>query len=132
MKKARGWARAKTAGAHLMRLGAWYPIVDERHSSIVVLGIARRNVPVPRDLVEITREAPQQFCVVRRSPEDHNPARGTPDDVGSMYVVCPSSGTRVPLAGEPDQLECPSCGELHPVDWNAPSAAKFTVGGVSV
>lgn len=119
MKKARGWARAKPAGAHLMRLGAWYPIVDERNPTMVVLGIARRNVPVPRDLVGITREAPQQFSVVHRSLDDPNPARGTPDDVGLTYAVCPSSGTRVPLTGQPEHLECPSCGELHPVDWEA-------------
>ena len=130
-KKARGWARAKSAGSHLMRLGAWYPIVDERHSSILVLGIARRNVPVHRDLLEITREAPQKFSVVHRCPEDHNPARGTADDVGSTYAVCPSSSTRVPFTGEPDRLKCPSCSEPHPVDWDAASVAKFTVGGVS-
>ena len=131
MKKFRGWARAKPAGAHIMRLGAWYPIVDERNPSLIVLDIARRNVPVPSDFVEITREAPQQFSVVHRSPEDHNPARGTPDDVGYIYAVCPSSGTRVRLTGEPDHLECPSCGELHRVDWTAASVANLSVGGVS-
>ncbi len=29
MKKTRGWARVKPAGAHIMRLGAWYQIVDQ-------------------------------------------------------------------------------------------------------
>ncbi len=121
MKKSRGWARVKPAGAHLMRLGAWYQVVDQRHPSLIVLDIAGRNVPVFRDLVEITRVAPRRFSVVYRSPDDPNPARGTPDDVGSTYVVCPSSGTRVPLTRQPEHLTCPSCRQLHPVDWEAPS-----------
>ena len=132
MKKTRGWARAKPAGAHIMRLGAWYQIVDERNPSLIVLDIARRTVPVPRDLVEITREAPVQFSVVYRSLDDHNPARGTPGDVGLTYAVCPSSSTRVPLAGQPEHLECPSCGQLHPVDWEAVQVTNPTGGGVSV
>ncbi len=132
MKKTRGWARAKPAGADSMRLGAWYQIVDERNPSLIVLDIARRNVPVPSDLVEITREAPQQFSVVHRSLDAPNPARGTPDYVGLTYAVCPSSGTRVPLTGQPGHLECPSCGELHPVDWEAAHAASPAGGAVSV
>ncbi len=66
MRKTNGWATAKPAGAHIMRLGAWYKIVDERNPTLVVLDIARRNVPVPRDFVEISREAPQRFTVVYR------------------------------------------------------------------
>ncbi len=110
MKKTRGWARVKPAGAHIMRLGAWYQIVDERKPSLIVLDIAGRNVPVRRDLVELIREPPQRFSVVHRSVDDRNPARGTPDDVGATYAVCPSSGTRVPLNRHPVHLECPSCG----------------------
>ena len=121
MKKTRGWARAKPAGAHIMRLGAWYQIVDERNPSLIVLDIAGRHIPVRRDLVEITREAPQRFSVVYRSVDDRNPARGTLDDVGPTYAVCPSSSTRVPLIRQPEHLECPSCGGVHAVDWEAPS-----------
>ncbi len=132
MRKTNGWATAKPAGAHIMRLGAWYKIVDERNPTLVVLDIARRNVPVPRNFVEISREAPQRFTVVYRSLEDHNPARGTAEDVGPTYAVCQSSGTRVPLTGQPEHLECPSCGQLHPVDWEAAHVTNPTGGGVSV
>ena len=131
MRKTSGWATAKPAGAHIMRLGAWYKIVDERSPTLVVLDIARRNVPVPRDLVEISREAPQRFRVVYRSIEDHNPARGTPEDVGPTYAVCPSSGARVSLTGCPEHLECPACGQQHPVDWDAAHLTNPTEDGVS-
>ncbi len=120
MKKTRGWARVKPAGAHIMRLGAWYQIVNQRNPSLIVLDVAGRNVPVRRDLVEITREAPQRFSVVYRSLDDPNPALGTPDDVGPTYAVCPLSGTRVPLTSQPEFLTCPTCRQLHPVDWEAP------------
>ncbi len=55
MKKTRGWARVKPAGAHLMRLGAWYQVVDQRHPSLIVLDIAGRNVPVFRDPARVVR-----------------------------------------------------------------------------
>lgn len=121
MKKTRGWARVKRAGAaHIMRLGAWYQIVDERNPSLIVLDIAGRDVLVRGDLVELTREAPQRFSVVYRSLDDPNPALGTPDDVGPTYAVCPSSGTRVRLTRQPEHLKCPSCGQDHLLDWEAP------------
>ena len=83
MSKARGWARAKRAGAHIMRLGAWYPIVDESKSVLVILNIGGRNAPIPRDLLEITHKEPQRFSVVYRSLEDEDTFRWKPKDVGN-------------------------------------------------
>jgi hypothetical protein len=121
MRRSQGWARARLPGAHIMRLGAWYQIVDEGNPSQIVIDIAGRKIPVDRDLVDVTGEAPQRFGVVYRSVDDRNPACGSPDDVGPTYAVCPASSTRVPLINQPDYLECPSCGGVHPVDWEAPS-----------
>lgn len=115
-----------------MRLGAWYQIVNDKTPTMVVLDIARRNVAVPRDFVDIKREVPEQFSVVSRSPDDPNPAKGTQHDLGTLYAVCPSSGTRVALEGQPEHLECPSCGHLHRVDWEGATSTTPTSDGAAV
>src|SRR5438552_3892763 len=51
--QAKGWARVGRAGAHLLRRGAWYPVVRISSSHIVVLDVNRRNVPVDRRFLEI-------------------------------------------------------------------------------
>ena len=132
MRRSRGWAQAKPMGAHLMRLGAWYQIVDDRDPTLVVLDIARRNVPVHRDLVEIAEQVPELFSVVLRAPDDPNPARGTRDDLGPTYAVCPATGTRVPFTGHPEHLECPGCEELHPLDWDGATSTNPTPNRIAV
>ena len=113
MRRSQGWARARGPGAHLMRLGAWYQVLGNS-ANLVVLDIARRNVAIPRDLLQISPLRPERFSVVPRSPSKR---RGKSDDSSSTYAVCPVSGTRVGLSGHPDSIECPSCGHRGAVDW---------------
>ncbi len=114
MRRSRGWARVKPQGAHIMRLGAWYQIVGNTTPNLVVLDIARRNVAIPSDLLQISPRRPERFSVVPRSPSKRS---GKPDDSASGYAVCPVSGTRVRLLGHPESIECPSCGHRGAVDW---------------
>ncbi len=114
MRRSEGWARARPQGAHIMRLGAWYKVAGNTASNLVVLEIARRNVAIPRDLLQISPDRPERFSVVRRSPSNLG---GKSDDSASTYAVCPVSGTRVPLLGHPESIECPSCGHRGAVDW---------------
>jgi hypothetical protein len=114
MRRNRGWARARPHGAHIMRLGAWYKVVGNTAPNLVILEIARRNVAIPRDLLQISSDRPERFSVVRRSPSNLG---GKSDDSASTYAVCPVSGTRVPLSGHPESIECPSCGHRGSVDW---------------
>ena len=120
MTRSRGWARVAPqeagagAGAHLMRLGAWYQIVGNPAPTLVVLDIARRNVAIPSDLLQISPRRPERFSVVPRSPSKRS---GKPDDSAAGYAVCPVSGTRVRLSGHPESIECPSCGHRGVVDW---------------
>ncbi len=116
MTRSRGWARVapQEAGAHLMRLGAWYQIVGNPAPSLVVLDIARRNVAIPSDLLQISPHRPEGFSVVPRSLSKLSEKS---DDSASIYAVCPVSGTRVRLSGYPDSIECPSCGHRGAVDW---------------
>ncbi len=113
MRRSRGWARARPHGAHIMRLGAWYQVLGNS-ANLVVLDIARRNVAIPSDLLQISPHRPERFSVVPRSLSKLSEKS---DDSASIYAVCPVSGTRVRLSGYPDSIECPSCGHRGAVDW---------------
>lgn len=112
-----GWARVRPPGAHLLRRGAWYPVVNSNGRGLVILNVGHRNIPVLRAALEIRRSRSDHFSVVMRRPGDPNPARGTPGDLGLTYAVCPCSSARVRLAGQPLQLVCPRCGNEHLVEW---------------
>src|SRR5438034_7395123 len=67
---AKGWARVGRPGAHLLRRGAWYPVVRISSSHIVVLDVNRRNVPVDRRFLEIRYHPPERWSVVRCEPRE--------------------------------------------------------------
>ena len=132
MRRSEGWARVAPqearAGAHLMRLGAWYQIVGNPAPTLVVLDIARRNVAIPRDLLQISPLRPERFSVVPRSPSK---LRGKSDDSSSTYAVCPVSGTRVRLSGHPESVECPNCGHRGAVVWRSLPTRPTLIQGTS-
>lgn len=98
------------------RLGVWYPVVS-RGASRVVLEVHGRRLDLPADLVEIRDRRPDRFTVVYRTATDPNPAVGTTKDLGRVYAVCPVSGTRVRLYGQPEEIECPVCQHTGEVAW---------------
>ena len=114
MRQSRGWARVRAQGENIMRLGAWYEVVGSAGRNLVVLDVARRNVAIPRNLLQISTRRPERFSVVSRSPSILG---GKSRDSASPYAVCPVSSTRVLLSGHPESIECPSCGHRGAVDW---------------
>ena len=102
----------------MLRRGAWYPVVIDNRYQLVVLGVAQRNVAVPRDRLQIRQHLPRHFSVVIRTPDDHNPVKGTAADLGPTYAVCPSSRSRVRIEGRPDHVECPFCGHREAIAWD--------------
>ena len=138
MTETLGWARLGSPDSSasqswpelvppVSRRGAWYPVVDKVESkrapepdgdrTMYVLDIGPWRLAVPANILEVRKDLPEEFSVVVRSPDDPNPTRGTPADLGTTYAVCPQSRCRVRLVGHPEKLECPCCGEEHPVDW---------------
>src|SRR5260370_35365869 len=89
--QAKGWARVGKPGAHLLRRGAWYPVVRISSSHIVVLAVNRRNVPVDRRFLEIRYHPPEPWSIVRREPRELQ-------RVGRLfpltYAVCPAGRHR--------------------------------------
>ena len=133
-----GWARLSAPDASasqgwpelvppVSRRGAWYPVVDivqpkastgpDDDWPLYVLDIGQWRLAVPANILEVRKTLPDQFSVVVRLPTDPNPVRGTPSDLGTTYAVCPQSRCRVRLVGHPEELQCPCCGEEHPVAW---------------
>jgi hypothetical protein len=91
-------------------------VVNQGPGESVTLILANRPVRVPARLLEVRRERPLRFTVVRRPSGELGRERGK-NDLGRMYAVCPASGHRVRLFGEPRQLECPECGFRGEVAW---------------
>jgi hypothetical protein len=113
------WARTYPAGAGPLRRGAWYPAIQEGNGedNEVLVDVGARRIAIHTQMVELRPTIPSGFSVVERSPADPNPARGTPDDLGHVYAVCPVSRTRVRLGTNDDVLTCPDCGYEGVVTW---------------
>jgi hypothetical protein len=116
------WGRVRAPGATVLRRGAWYPVLLAGYANRVVLDAGSRGVALHRDLVDLRADRPARFSVVARDETDRNPVRGTPEDMGLTYAVCPISHTRIRLAEAasppPEPIECPDCGFRGPADWD--------------
>lgn len=118
----RKWARAKTSGAHGLRRGAWYLVVNDAQKNVVVLNVRKSNVPVPRSMLEVSEEQPSKWSVVRWQESQRGARRASERNMGVLiYAVCPSCGERSPI--EPKDaptLACAHCHGVFPVDWEHP------------
>ena len=115
------WARVKLSGAHNLRRGAWYPVVNDSNPKIVVLDVAKRNVPVPRESVELANDRPDKWSVVKFDADKPVPARISHEHLPLTYAVCPRCRARsVEVYDETAMLTCGECGKEAPVDWDNP------------
>jgi len=114
------WARARGAGSHNLRRGAWYPVVNDGGSEIVVLNVYRNNVPVPRSMLILSNERPAAWTIVKWEITQRGAQRASEAGLGMMYGVCPTCGNRAQI--EPpgaSDLTCPGCGATAQVDWES-------------
>lgn len=119
MTHPRGWARPLPTGVHLLRRGAWYRVVNDNGPELLIIEVAKRTIPVPRERVEMRKEVPDRWSIVVRSAAaDPNATRSTSTDLGPVYAVCPGCAFRAPLAGDAADMQCPECGRRYPVEWN--------------
>ena len=115
------WARVKLSGAHNLRRGAWYPVVNDSNPKIVVLDVAKRNVPVPRESVELADGKPEKWSVVKFNSEKALPARVSQEGLPLTYAVCPFCRARsVEVEVDMPSLKCDECGRETAVDWENP------------
>jgi len=117
----RKWARAKGAGAHGLRRGAWYLVVNDSLPAVVLLDVRRTNVPVPRDMLDVRRERPSQWSVVKWEETQRGARRAGDHQLGLLYAVCPACGERGAIE-PPDavQLTCVHCHGTFGLDRDHP------------
>jgi hypothetical protein len=113
--QAKGWARVGRPGAHLLRRGAWYPVVRISSSHIVVLDVNRRNVPVDRRFLEIRYHPPERWSIVRCEPREIQ-------RVGRLfpltYAVCPACRHRQAFESDVKEMVCERCKKAATLAWD--------------
>ncbi len=82
------WARPKP-GAHGLRRGAWYAVVNEMNTAMIVLDVQKNNVPVPRDMLVFSDQAPMKWTVVQWEESQRGAERASEENDGLTYAVCP-------------------------------------------
>jgi hypothetical protein len=115
---ARPWAAISLPARKTLRAGAWYPVLEAREDGSAILIVRHRSVRVPARLLEIRPKRSETFSVVHTSRHEPNPAAGTRRDRGPTYAVCPASGHRIRITGQPPRLECPGCGYRGEIAWD--------------
>jgi hypothetical protein len=113
----RKWARVLESGAHGLRRGAWYPVVNDSSASMVVLDVRKNNVPVERASVELAEAKPDKWSVVKWNPAKPLPRRISQQNLPLIYAVCPQCRCRAELGDAEDKLECPECKTNSTIDW---------------
>ena len=115
-----GWGRvfaaARLSLAPGTRQGAWYRIVSEGRSR-VVLEVNGKCVDMAKAAVEVRPQRPDKFTVVYRSSGEHRPPIPKGTDPGRVYAVCPDCARRTRLFGEPQTLRCPVCHHEGVIAW---------------
>jgi len=124
MEQPWGWARIWVAAkrdsqTEHVRQGAWYPVVSSGATRLVLtLPGSHDSLAVPKDAFEVRSRLPERFTVVYRTTADRNPARGTTNDLGHTYAVCPKCTARVRLGlVPPPHTKCAKCGHEGDVAW---------------
>ncbi|UCF39636.1 MAG: hypothetical protein JSW43_07750 [Gemmatimonadota bacterium] len=115
---AKKWARVKQNGAHGLRRGAWYPVVNDKKPDLLIVDVNKKNVPVSRGLVEVSDDAPKRWSVVAWDAADRGSRRASESRYGLVYGVCPACRARVTLEEQADHATCSECGGEFEVDWD--------------
>jgi hypothetical protein len=115
---AKKWARVKQNGAHGLRRGAWYPVVNDKKQDLVIVDVNKKNVPVSRGLVELREDPPARWSVVAWDAADRGSRRASESRYGLIYGVCPDCRSRLTLEEGMDSATCKECGGEFEVDWD--------------
>lgn len=97
-----GWARSRgdRAESQGLRRGAWYRVVEDPQKEYVVLDVHHVEIRTPRDHVEIRKDPPKAWSVVREP-----------------HLVCPGCHARYVIPEGAKDAKCPECGRTYPIDW---------------
>ncbi len=116
----KAWARVRRAGAHGLRRGAWYAVVNDKKPTIVFLDVNKRNVAVDRTLLEFADVQPYLWSIVVRDPAEPKAQRASQVSLEPTYGVCPNCRTRANLPPDAERVPCPGCRNEYGIDWAHP------------
>ena len=105
------------SGAHGLRRGAWYPVVNDSQAAIVILDVNKNNVPVDRATLQLADVKPNKWSVVKWDPAGPLPRRISQQNLPLTYAVCPHCRARAELGSAEKTLVCPECKVTTEVDW---------------
>ena len=112
------WARVKT-DLHLgLRRGAWYRVIRETGSQ-VILDVDHQPATVLREYLEFVSVRPDRWTIVERPSDVAGAAAGG----GQSYGVCPHCTHRAPFVHPVVEARCTKCGGTFLIDWSAPHLA---------
>lgn len=83
----------------------------------MVLEVNRKQVVVPREVVELAAERPMLWTVVARDLGESTGEQTDGPALGPLYGVCPNCLTRAPVTRAQVELRCPGCDLTFAVDW---------------
>ena len=113
------WARVKT-DLHLgLRRGAWYRVIRETNSQ-VILDVDHRPATILREYLEFVSVRPDRWTIVERPSN----VAGAAVAWGQSYGVCPHCTHRAPLVHPVVEAHCSKCGGSFLIDWSAPYLAR--------
>ena len=115
----RKWARVKRGGAYGLRRGAWYVVLNENKSGIVVLDVNKKAIPADRSMFDFSTEKPRKWSVVRLDPQKDAAELASEAGLGPLYGVCPKCSGCANLKQDDTQLKCRVCESLFEIDWSA-------------
>jgi len=97
-----GWARSRgnRAEGQGLRRGAWYRVVEDEKKDYVVLDVHHVEVRMSRGDLEIRKDSPRTWSVVREP-----------------HLVCPGCHARYVVAEGAKDAKCPECSRSYPIDW---------------
>ncbi len=114
------WARVRRSGAHGLRRGAWYAVVNDSKPSLVFLDVNKKNVAVDRSLLEFSEVKPWRWSVVNREDNDDASKRASDASLNPTYGVCPGCRGRGNIVPEAERATCDNCRGDFLVDWDNP------------
>jgi hypothetical protein len=114
------WARVRKTGAHGLRRGAWYTVVNDSKPTIVFLDVNRKSVAMDRTLLEFREQPPTAWSVVTRAPDEPRMSRSGRGPFPATYAVCPQCRARADVEDGVAEMHCGYCDSDYPVDWENP------------
>jgi len=96
-------------------------VVNDSQPAVVFLNVRKTNVPIPRSMLDLRDQKPDQWSVVKWQESQRGARRASEQDLGLVYAVCPSCSERGKIDPlDAAELTCMNCHGTFRLDWERP------------